>query len=118
MFAKMEALRRFVEVAEAGTVLAAAERLGITQPALTRTIQLLEKDCGAPLFERHPRALKLTAIGQRSLRHAKHILSECRLAETDLQAVVRGDAGQTRISAAPVWMSTILPPVIARFHEQ
>lgn len=118
MFSKLEALRRFVETAEQGTILAAAESLGISQPALTRTIQLLEKECGAPLFDRHPRALKLTEIGKRSLLHAKHILSESRLAETDLQSIIRGDTGQTRIAAAPVWMSMILPPVIAQFHQQ
>ncbi len=118
MFHKLENIRRFAQVAEQGSLYAAAQQLGITQPALTRSIQLLEDACGAPLFDRHSRGLHLTPLGTRTLRHAKHILRECQLAETDLRSMIKGETGLLRIAAAPVWMSTILPGVIARLNER
>lgn len=117
MFEKFESVRRFISVAEKGTLHAAAASLGLTQPALTRSIKLLEADFGAPLFERHPRGLRLTALGERALRHARHIMRECQLAESDLQALRTGESGSLSIAAGPVWMSSILPFVIARLHE-
>lgn len=117
MFGKSESLRRFICVAENGTLHAAAAKLGLTQPALTRSIKLLEDEFGAPLFERHPRGLRPTALGERALRHARHILRECQLADADMDALRTGDAGSLSVAAGPIWMSSILPFVIARVHR-
>jgi hypothetical protein len=55
-----ERLRVFVEIVDAGSMTAAARALHLTQPALSRSVKLLEEDLGVPLFERRPRRLVLT----------------------------------------------------------
>lgn len=118
MFTNLEALRRLVAIADCGTVHSAAELLSLTQPALSRSIRLLEQECGAQLFERHPRGLRLTPIGERACHHARHLLRECQLAKDDLTARGGGGMGMIRLAAAPVWMSLILPEVISELHRR
>ncbi|ASJ75648.1 LysR family transcriptional regulator [Granulosicoccus antarcticus] len=117
MFANLQALRRLVAIADCGTVHAAAEMLSLTQPALSRSIRLLEEEWNVQLFERHPRGLRLTPFGERACQHARHLLRECQLAEDDLTALSGGGMGLIRLAGAPVWMSTILPQVIVDMHE-
>ncbi len=117
MLDNLEQLKRFVAVAETGTVHRAAESLGLTQPAVTRSIKLLEEKLSAPLFDRQGRGMHLTPFGHRTLQHARHILGECQLANNDLRSVRDGEVGNLRVAAAPVWMSSILPPAIAHLHK-
>lgn len=117
MFSNLESLRRLVAIADCGTVHAAAEALSLTQPALSRTIRLMEAQCREQLFERHPRGLRLTPFGERACQHARHLLRECQLAEDDLTAQGGGGMGVIRLAAAPVWMSIILPQAIADLHR-
>lgn len=74
-------LRVFVVVAEAGSVTAAAERLYLTQPAISAALARLKAAVGAPLFARAGRGIALTARGQRLLVDAKpHLESLVRAA--------------------------------------
>lgn len=118
MFDNLQLLHRFITIAEHGTLHAAAHQLALTQPALSRCLRLLEEQSGAPLFERHPRGLRLTTFGERAYRHARHLLRESQLASDDLRSVVSGHAGSLRMAAAPVWMSSILPQVISAMHSE
>ncbi len=118
MLDNLDSLRRFVAVAESGSVRRAADVVGVTQPALTRTIRLLEEQVGAPLFERRSRGIHLTSLGGRVLIHARHLLREALLAETEIHALREGERGTVRIAAAPVWMYSILPQVVAQVHVQ
>ena len=63
MFERRSELEKLVAVAEAGKIVAAAQRLAMTQPALTRAIAALESRFGAPLFERLPTGVRPTALG-------------------------------------------------------
>ena len=56
-------LSHFLAVAKMGNLTQAAAEIGISQPALSRSIQKLERTVGEPLFERQPRGVKLTEIG-------------------------------------------------------
>jgi LysR family transcriptional regulator of gallate degradation len=72
----LKQLERFVIAAECGNIGAASTRLGLSQPALTRSIQLLEETVGAPLFDRMARGVKLTALGSKILPYAKLMVRE------------------------------------------
>jgi DNA-binding transcriptional LysR family regulator len=69
-------LRYFVAVADEATFVAAARRLGVAQPALTRQIHALERELDVELLERGPRGVRLTPAGDVALRSARHILHQ------------------------------------------
>jgi DNA-binding transcriptional LysR family regulator len=68
-------LRYFVAVAEEGSVTRAAERLHVSQPALSKQIRLLERDLGFALFSRDNRAISLTTAGEELLGPARDLLA-------------------------------------------
>lgn len=74
---ELHQLNAFVVVADCCNVSAAAKRLHIAQPALSRKIRLLEYQLGVELFERSPNGLKLTNAGRRWLLHARYIVELC-----------------------------------------
>lgn len=111
-------LAHFLAVAERRNITAAAEALHITQPALTRSIHQLEKIVGAKLFERLPTGVTLTRQGDILARRAKLMDLEYRHALAEIRTMGQGLAGTLRIGAGPVWISNILPPVVAAFHRQ
>src|ERR1044071_2451136 len=73
---ELSQLRTLIHVAELGSLSKAADRLHIAQPALSRQIQLLEKELGVYLFERHGRGMIITDIGREVLEHARRVLLE------------------------------------------
>jgi DNA-binding transcriptional LysR family regulator len=79
-------LRYFVEVADRLSFTRAAERLFISQPALSKQIRMLERQLGAPLFERDRRQVRLTSVGEALLPHARRMLSEWDDADKAVQA--------------------------------
>jgi DNA-binding transcriptional LysR family regulator len=68
-------LRYFVAVAEDLHFTRAAERLFISQPALSKQIRMLERQLGAPLFDRGRDGVRLTPVGQALLPHAREVLA-------------------------------------------
>ena len=117
MFDRRGDLVKFLAVAEAGGILAAAERLAITQPALSRLIARLEARLQGPLFERLPSGVRLTPLGTVAAERARHVLREIEAAEQTIGAAVSGRTGSFRITADPMWMEAVLAPAIARFRE-
>ncbi len=118
MLASLGLLRHFLAVAEDGNLTSAARRLGLSQPALTKSVRRLEDTLGASLFERRSRGMALTPYGEIMLRHAQGIATECRFAQAEIEAVRRGYKGQLRIGAGPFWGSAIVPRAIARLHKR
>ncbi|KUM68326.1 LysR family transcriptional regulator [Streptomyces griseorubiginosus] len=70
----LDAVRTFVAVADAGRFQDAADRLAVTQQAVSKRVAALEKDLGARLFTRTPRGARLTIDGQAFLPHARDLL--------------------------------------------
>ena len=117
MFEKRSDLVRFLAVVEAGRIATAADRLAITQPALTRIVARLERQFGGRLFERLPHGVRLTALGATVNGLARRILREMEAAEEVLTAARSGRTGSFRVTASPIWGETILPEALARFHR-
>src|SRR5919204_2093229 len=107
-------LRVFREVAERGSISAAADALSFTQPAVSRQIATLEREAGAQLVERLPRGIRLTEAGRVLLGHAEAILDRMTAARRQLEAVTCLEAGRLRIGAFPTANATngsrALPP--------
>lgn len=92
---KFNQLRDFVAVAEAGSLRAAARRLELAQPAITRSIQELEHFLGAQLLIRGARGVRLTPVGTVFLVRAKRVLEEARRARDDV--IQTQDAGYSNL---------------------
>jgi LysR family transcriptional regulator, transcriptional activator of the cysJI operon len=76
--AQLEELSAFCAAVELGGVGRAAQRLHISQPALSRRLQALEAVAGQPLLERSPRGVRVTAAGERVYAHARRLLAVMR----------------------------------------
>ena len=108
--------RQFLAVAAEGSVTAAAEKLGTTQPALTKSLHKLEGELGVPLFERLPRGVALTLYGKNLLPHAQRIVAECRLADLELASLGQGHSGMLTIGAGLMLGATLVPAAMAELH--
>lgn len=93
-------LQAFLAVAEELHFGRAAERLHMAQPPLSRTIKQLEKDLGAPLFERTTRSVRLTTAGQALLHPAADVLDAVRVARSSVRAAGMGETGRVRLGFA------------------
>ncbi|MDB5998393.1 MAG: LysR family transcriptional regulator [Rhizobacter sp.] len=81
---KLDQLRDMVAIVEHGSLRAAARRLNIPQPALTRSLRALERDLGVPLFERGARGMTLTPMGQLFHQRASAVVHEIRRARDEI----------------------------------
>jgi DNA-binding transcriptional LysR family regulator len=111
-------LRHFLAVAREGSVSAAAERLAVTQPALTKSLKKLESHLGVTLFERLPRGVALTSFGKTLLPHARRVEAECRFAEVEMQAFRGGRSGRLRVGAGQYFGAALVPGAVARLQER
>lgn len=103
-------------IAEEGSLRAAAQRLGVTQPALTKAVRRLEQDLGVQLFTRTARGVSPTEAGTAILRHARRMRASLAEAEREIEALRSGFAGEVRVGAGPAWQQRILPEALARFR--
>ena len=111
-------LRALVEVARRGAISGAAKALSLTQPALTRQIQLLERELGATLLTRGPRGARLTDVGRIVEEEARGLLDRYdRLRET-VDAHGRLERGTVRLGGGATAVSILLPEVIRDFHRR
>lgn len=113
----LQRLNTFRVLSEALHFRHAAERLGITQSAVSQQIASLEKDLGAPLFERIGRRVYLTPAGEVLAREAVKVLSTVDRAQEAVSAVSRGDAGRLRVGASTTPGIYLLPAVLGRFRN-
>ncbi|TWU03626.1 LysR family transcriptional regulator [Neorhodopirellula pilleata] len=108
-------LSHFQCVAETRNFTRAAERLNVSQPALSRSIQRLEEEIGQPLFDRKPRSVDLTDAGQLFLKRAQQIL----LSLEDCKAEIcdDGQSGRIRVAAIPTIAPYFLPGLLRDFSK-
>lgn len=111
-------LRCFVAVAEELHFSRAAERLNMTQPPLSRQIQLLEHSVGAQLIDRSSRVVKLTAAGKAFLPEAARILRMSEEAGLMARRVARGEQGSLAIGFTSASGYTLLPEVVRSLRER
>jgi DNA-binding transcriptional LysR family regulator len=96
----------------------ASKVLHRTQPALTSCIHRLEEDCGAPLFEKHGRGIKLTAAGATLLTWAKRMRLDVEDAKREIADIGRGLSGHIRVGIVPTAAQFLFPPVARQLIAQ
>jgi LysR family transcriptional regulator, carnitine catabolism transcriptional activator len=115
---EMGQLEAFDRVARDGNFTRAAETLGLTQPAVSTRISLLESELGGQLFERRGRQLFLTSLGERFLPYAQRLLA---LRDDGLQAVKdfhAGVTGQVKIAAPTPFLLSYLIDTLSHFRHE
>lgn len=105
-------LRYFSAVARQANFGKAADALGVTQPALSRQVQLLEEEFGIRLFRRHRRGVALTPDGLMLQERADSLLRQFDQVEHDLRAKRQEASGPVTIGFAP-GITTLLAPMVA-----
>src|SRR6202049_3923699 len=114
---ELRQLRAFVEVAESGHFGHAAERLHITQPALTQRIQSLERELGVHLLERNAREVRLAPAGSILLPHARRIVEAEDRGLHDLKAYSSGIVGRLHL-AYPAGDAAFAGSIIAEYRHR
>lgn len=108
-------IRAFVAVAQFGGFTAAAERLHLTQSALSVLVRGLEREFGTRLFDRTTRVVQLSDAGREFFPVAEKMLGDLFSAMANSKALAEKKRGLVVIAATPVISSLILPKAIARY---
>lgn len=111
-------LKAFLETAETGSLSAAARKLGLTQPTLSRQVAAIEQRMGVTLFERVGKAMALTSTGLDLLEHARAMGAAAEA--MGLAATGRSQAvgGVVSVSASDAVAAILLPPLLRQLREQ
>jgi len=111
-------LLAFYEVARAGSISAGAEKLCVSQPAVTREIRELEERIGMTLFDRLPRGVALTEAGKVLLEYAERIFTLADAAQNQLKELAGLGAGHMKIGASGTLGVYYVPEIVARFNAR
>jgi DNA-binding transcriptional LysR family regulator len=112
---KHHQLACFLAVVEERSFTRAADRLAVSQPALSRTIRLMEDIIGARLFDRDTRNVSLTPVGRELTTLARRVVSEIDGIAGELARFVEGRRGRVTVAALPSVAAALLPQAIVAF---
>ncbi|HEY2023148.1 LysR family transcriptional regulator [Paraburkholderia sp.] len=115
---RMVAMETFVTVVDAGSFSAAARRLKLGQPAVSKAVAQLEERLGARLLLRSTRGLAPTEAGQRFYDHALRAIDEAEQAEQAVRESSEGLSGRLRIGAAVTFARLHVLPALKSFLDQ
>ncbi|MFV2178569.1 LysR family transcriptional regulator [Actinomadura sp. LOL_016] len=107
-------LHYFLVVARAGSYVQAAEELHMSQPAISRSIQTLERQFGVALLDRGRNGVSVTNIGRQVMRYADDLLYNAETLERMLAGAATGTSGQVQFGVGPVAAAVLLPLVSGR----
>jgi DNA-binding transcriptional LysR family regulator len=111
-------LRYFETIAELQHLGRATTKLHRSQPALTSSIRRLEADCGATLFEKSGRGIRLTEAGQVLLKWAQRMRFDVEEAKRELASLGSGLSGHVRLGIVPTAAQFLLPPVARQLLQE
>ena len=114
-------LKHFLELASNGSFSKSADKLFLTQPALSRSIKSLEDELGQPLFDRVGRKNELTAFGKHILLQAKDLLAAAENLKHSSQELLSGQTGQVKLGLGSgpgaLWMTPLLTHMATEFPQ-
>ncbi len=111
-------LRSFCEIARQGSFTRAADKLFLTQPALSLQVKALEEELGEGLFERVPNHLRLTVAGELLYGHAQAVLARLEMARGEISALRQELRGRLVLATSDTNCTYVLPGVLQDFREK
>lgn len=105
------------EVARAGSVRQAAERLHVAASAVNRRVQDIENELGTPIFERLPRGMRLTAAGELFVRYIRSRAADLDLVRSEIEDLEGLRRGSVRLIASQALASEFLAGAVAGFRK-
>jgi LysR family cyn operon transcriptional activator len=111
-------LRAFVSIADAGGFARGANRMNLSQPALSRQIHALETELGVPLFDRIGRRVQLTSEGEDLLRRSRHLLTEADSLGERARLLKAGETGILRVGATPQVIENTLANFLTQYRRR
>lgn len=118
MAVRLDDIDYFLAVAEHGQVRRAASALGLSQPALTKGLQRLEKDLGFPLFERGPRGMTLTPVAEQFRQRTQTLRASLGDAIREAADLHLGAMGLLRVGVSPLYAQQLFVPACLQLHQQ
>ncbi len=113
---RLRHLELLVKLADAGTMRGAAERLNLSQPAISKMLLEAEEAFGARLFDRNRRGVSLNAFGATAVHHAQIILGELSRATDEVDAMRNGASAMLRVGTLSV--TAAVPAAIVDLHRR
>ncbi|MBB4187751.1 LysR family transcriptional regulator [Sinorhizobium terangae] len=110
-------LIQLAAVVKAGGVTEGAALLGLSQPAVSRTLSMLERRVGEPLFIKGRRPLQPTPLGRALADHGQIMLSASRKASDTVESFRVGHSGVVRLGGTPFFMDGLIASMIAEFQN-
>ncbi len=111
-----ELYKVFYYIAKEGSITAAAEKLFISQPAVTQSLKKLEEELGGPLFIRKKSGVMLTSEGEKLYEYIENSIHVLNNASNLFSQYLNSDIGRVRVNVAGSWGMILLPEIINRFR--
>jgi DNA-binding transcriptional LysR family regulator len=115
---RLNQIRDLIAVSEAGSLRAAARRIGISQPAMSKSLAELEREFQAQLLTRTSRGVALTAAGRAFVARARVVQAELRKVEEDLAALRGGTEGTVAFGIGSPMALSLMPGAMVRFRKE
>ena len=109
-------LEEFVAIVEAGSIRAAARKLGVSQPALTKGVRQLEREFGVKLLQRTPTGVLPNQFGRSLVARARSIRGEVRKAREEIEQIGGSRGGSVAFGIGAVSAPIIVPAAMERFR--
>ena len=113
---KLSQIQTLIAIAESGSIRAAARRLDLTQPALSKGLQAFEEELCVPLVHRTARGVTLTAFGRAIVARGRGITLEFDRLREEVEQMRGAQGGRVLLAVAPSPAVLLLPSVLKRFH--
>jgi len=111
-------LHHMVVLSEELNFAKAANKVHLTQSALSRSIQNLEQELGGKLFDRDLHGVALTVIGRQVVSRARELLLQARNLQHEINLMQKSELGNVKLGAGPFPGATFLPPILAELTRE
>jgi DNA-binding transcriptional LysR family regulator len=118
MTVRLDDIDYFLAVAAQGQARRAAAELGVSQPAVTKGLQRLEKELGFPLFERSKRGMQLTPVAEQFRQRTQALRASLGEAIKEAADLHLGAMGVLRVGVSPLYAQRLFVPACLQLHRQ